>query len=555
MSAKTALQADEAAPLVAVPSTLKLDLIQLVHLKGRLVNDPVVREAAKLISAHWTKYSVDDAAAMIVRRHSIALIIDAPTNDLCPRRSLSEASGGREVVVVAHGYLDLCGDVSSAHPTNTTTTTQSSDAIPVNAAVSTVPCVGLLSSSVSIAATASFIVVHHDYRGRTVGAILMRSLEQLALTELNCYYMTLSTTTDAAARFYQRLGYREGFISQRVSQRRCFQVSSFSQDGLDRLQSLLLKKQQATTSAATAVACASPLGGVAEESTDSSNDTGRPKDVRYFVKLLAEERNGGFVSIRKDILHGIELANRTHGGMHSDGGYRHMGGEEIPEIPWQLQIGPSCGLSIIRMVREFYYPSATTGFGLSGGGGVVSQLHQPPSLLELARSLDVTEDGEVFSTAKLLFLLQTYFRMIVGDGEAQRRVVAILKKFGTFEEFETILDETIIVNKASFAAIAYDRDPGTDSASCVSGGMHAHWGIILTSSLRLSNEETSVAAPEVLHCVIQQSASRRPCVCTRRLLFESNSSLRSLTTVNSSGQEVSHDLAELRGSMIIVRAA
>jgi hypothetical protein len=61
----------------------------------------------------------------------------------------------------------------------------------------------------------------------------------------------------------------------------------------------------------------------------------------------------------------------------------------LQEVPWQQQVGPSCGLAALRMVRDFFRPHG-----------------QMPSLLSEARENGYSRDGEMFDANHLQLLAE-----------------------------------------------------------------------------------------------------------------------------------------------------
>jgi hypothetical protein len=61
----------------------------------------------------------------------------------------------------------------------------------------------------------------------------------------------------------------------------------------------------------------------------------------------------------------------------------------LQEVPWQAQVGPSCGLAALRMVRDFFRPHG-----------------QMPSLLSEAREKGYSQDGEIFDANHLQLLAE-----------------------------------------------------------------------------------------------------------------------------------------------------
>jgi len=133
-------------------------------------------------------------------------------------------------------------------------------------------------------------------------------------------------------------------------------------------------------------------------------------------------------------------------------------------VPWQRQIGPSCGLAALRMVRDFFV-------GNSGGdraGGVAgadsrSGVHKQPSLLQAARDAGCSTDGEVFDAAALQKLAET----VCGLRCEMRSFAAT-----------TPTDIVSVLSNGGCFIVPYDAHPGTRLPSH-NGGRSAHYGVII----------------------------------------------------------------------------
>jgi GNAT superfamily N-acetyltransferase len=184
-------------------------------------------------------------------------------------------------------------------------------------------------------------------------------------------------------------------------------------------------------------------------------------------------------------------------------------------VPWQQQIGPSCGLTAIRMVRDFYYMSQQSrqqqqkddvdeeqqeeqqeqyraDYGV-GNNNVKqrSNLHNPEynnnkndviytnrhkesespssSLLVDAQERGYTQDGEMFDVEHLRELLEDQLVAVGGvDFAVRTREVCSL----AIEEIDSTL------RHGGLWILPYDSNPRTKLPSKLQG-KHAHWGILV----------------------------------------------------------------------------
>jgi GNAT superfamily N-acetyltransferase len=180
------------------------------------------------------------------------------------------------------------------------------------------------------------------------------------------------------------------------------------------------------------------------------------------------------------------------------------------DVPWQQQIGPSCGLTAIRMVRDFYYLSQQSrqqqqqkdGVGdvdeeqqeqYRADDGVYnnnvkrrSSFHNTSytnynstkddesaapslSLLVDAQERGYTQDGEMFDVEHLRELLEDQL-VAVGGGKFSVRTREVCSL--AIDEIDSTL------RHGGLWILPYDSNPRTKLPSKLQG-KHAHWGILV----------------------------------------------------------------------------
>lgn len=384
------------------------------------------------------------------------------------------------------------------------------------------------------AAAATYIIVNPHYRGRQWGRHLMALIEQRAV-KLGYHYVYLWTHT--AIPFYKKLGYRE---CERVSlHRACLKTLETQQ--VDQLESLLFNHQKKLLS----------KQHTNEDGLDTSvGKHKRSSPSKSETVLLPPTSNSdgdkvheGDVWMRKrlvETLDSIRFDKQTRisevqAALQSEGSYSTCCWEyRLVNLPWQQQIGPSCGLAALRMLYEHYHGQPSPRGGRENDGGEAS-------LLDYARQRGYTADGEIFDANHLL------------DTAVSACSLDCSMYSCTQTSNEDILD---LLGNGGTAVLPYDSIPTTNrpGKSC---GHHAHWGIIVGvllgfaettqfSSIANNNEVTmkpfkgqslpSGASATLL--IVQHSLSRSLSVAPWQAFWESNAQLglidqRRFSTVKS----------------------
>jgi predicted GNAT family acetyltransferase len=303
------------------------------------------------------------------------------------------------------------------------------------------------------AAAATFIIVDDSLRGKGLGRQLMEFLEEEA-KRLGYHYLYLWTKT--AIPFYQKIGYRE---CQRVSLKRaCLKVLQESQ--VETLEAVLFRKTQQQQR---------PLN-----IDNHQQPQGRPKKQRETVLLPptkeGEDDTAADVWLRKRLLEHVgsrqvplserldEMKEIIAGHVGETRHWRYF----LLSLPWQAQVGPSCGLAALRMIHEYYLFDRSSNSNASNHDAIDEQI-QRPSLLGEAQERGYTQDGEVFNANHLLSLARDACGL---KGEMCSPQTLQPQQIG-----QTLWDGGVFV-------LPYDSNPRTRLPALLSG-KNAHYGIIV----------------------------------------------------------------------------
>lgn len=311
------------------------------------------------------------------------------------------------------------------------------------------------------AAAATYICVNAFSRGQGIGRTLMRMLEQQAKA-LQYHYVYLWTV--AAVPFYQKLGYAE---TVRVSlHRACLKILAVEQVSV--LESMLTAKLQAANSvndgAATCivpretVTLPPPSDGMAQQ----DGDVWLRKRLVEFVGSINVPLQERLEEMRAAIRGCSAKHRHPQQSISSKCSWEYR----LVRIQWQQQVGPSCGLAALRMLRD-HYTTLTDGQAM-------------PSLLTAAQEKDYSEDGEVFDAANLQDL-----------AESECGLYSDMRLFS-----QVSMDNVLsALTEGSVWVLPYDSSPGTKLPGLLSG-MNAHYGIIVGMLLAFESDSKDVASDE-----------------------------------------------------------
>eukprot|EP00934_Nitzschia_sp_Nitz4_P007319 Nitzschia sp. Nitz4//scaffold77_size91520//47120//48853//NITZ4_004892-RA/size91520-augustus-gene-0.61-mRNA-1//1//CDS//3329557997//7309//frame0 len=322
------------------------------------------------------------------------------------------------------------------------------------------------------AAAATFIIIDSNLRGQRLGSAMMSLLEE-ETQRLGYHYLYLWTHT--AIPFYESLGYKR---CVRVSlQRDCLKSLSGAQ--VESLEGLLFQRKQkmqqlsqpTTPDVSNTPAISSSIPAATGDTRaetimlppeDDSHNAGT--DV-WLRKRLVEQVGSQLFPMDQRLEEISEfLADAYHGGpsLHGYPTWKYF----LASVAWQGQIGPSCGLAALRMVREYFQTSH-------------DDSTQLPSLLGEAQERGYTMDGELFDISHLLDLAQ-------GVCGLDCEVISDQGSKGTLETLVGVL------RRGGVAILPYDSAPGTKLPVCLSG-QRAHYGIIV--GILVGSEGPSSSSP------------------------------------------------------------
>ena len=276
----------------------------------------------------------------------------------------------------------------------------------------------------------------------------------------------------------------------------------------------------------------------------------------------------------------------------------------VTAMPWQRQIGPTCGLSLLRMLREWAIERCAAvaeenkqtnekDEGSLEGAKVELGRMFPPSLVGVylaaaasSAQLETTDRGgsslsqspclgEVLDTDLLANICNDYFadfspRMDVKITAESVDLTEALPLFlensapanndfdavwggnvGEKEATQASGTFSVSLVKRSFLLVPYDRC-ATEQPSTTTRGARAHWGVIV-GFLRPSNNKSGEELPSTAHVVIQHGAHRDLVIARLTVLVESNAQLFAITLVDpTTGEPRPASLAGLRGRAVRV---
>ncbi|KAL3938446.1 MAG: hypothetical protein SGBAC_006643 [Bacillariaceae sp.] len=318
------------------------------------------------------------------------------------------------------------------------------------------------------AAAITFVVVDSTKQYHGFGRKLMALLEEEA-KRLGYHYIYLWTKT--AIGFYEKNGYAQ---CERVSLKRpC--LKRLVTEEVESLEALLVKRQSKIDMASSKTGSTTRTGTVGK--TDRSVPmVGRKKETimlppdedendlpDVWMKKRLVEQVGSIRLPMDQLLSELEnVANEVADDRirkDNDGGsasnYWHY---RIVSVPWQAQIGPSCGLAALRMVREYFLASDKNGW---------KEQEQLPSLLQEAQERGFTQDGEIFDATNLK--------------EMAVSVCGIDSKILSVPELTPSKVNAVLAGGGVFI-LPYDSAPKTRLPANLSG-QKAHYGIIVGIAL------------------------------------------------------------------------
>jgi N-acetylglutamate synthase-like GNAT family acetyltransferase len=293
------------------------------------------------------------------------------------------------------------------------------------------------------AAAVTFVVIDSFTRGQRLGTCLMQLLEEEA-KRLGYHYIYLWTTT--AISFYEKNGYQE---CQRVSLKRAC-LKSLESSQVEGLEALLLRKCDGSTGILRKPKMTETIM-LARNSMDAS-----AKDV-WMRKRLVEHVGSHDIALSErlqELRNAIAVHQESHDSCSLTWKYF------LQSIPWQAQIGPSCGLAALRMIREYYLSQRLIPDSGDHGEDSAPQL---PSLLSEAQARGYTHDGEVFDA-------NNWMRLAIDVCGMDCEIMSTQ----TLQP-STVLDE---LRRGGVWILPYDSNQRTRLPGCFKG-KNAHYGIMV----------------------------------------------------------------------------
>lgn len=210
-------------------------------------------------------------------------------------------------------------------------------------------------------------------------------------------------------------------------------------------------------------------------------------------------------------------------------------------IQWQHQVGPSCGLVLLRMIHHFLsehsgepcrlyqFSHEKTLFPLADSLKVwVPSVPVSDSLLQFARDLGYSKEGEILSCDRLASLAHSFYS-----------IKAETMLFPSFHVLKDIIDSYKVI------LLAYDREPGNHPRIPPSPNyQRPHWILIVGYAVHTEN------------IIGLHGMSREPLICKWSDLKASNASLNA-TGVRQSykGRDLAFadDTIHLSAQVVVVR--
>jgi GNAT superfamily N-acetyltransferase len=343
------------------------------------------------------------------------------------------------------------------------------------------------------AAAATFILVVDKLRNQGYGSQLMALLERTCI-DLGYHYLYLWTAS--AIPFYRKIGYckteRVSLFSACLKTLKCDQVSN--------LEAMLAKRSNSHGTA-----------------TSRHHET---------VMLPPDAVKEGDIWMRKRLVESVASVSVSMEQRIDDVKAAISNGPDLrwelfmQQVPWQQQVGPSCGLAALRMLRDFYYCLGNDSTNEHGNKGL-----QMPSLFVEAQSKGYTVDGEIFDVGNLLKLA-----LFCG----------LRSEIWSFSACPPSLVLKVLLSGGTII-VPYDSQPST-RRPCKNLGQTAHYGIIVgilfgfptssSSDLRVmrTTEGLSSSAEDARNVLllVQHSLSAKLAIASWSEFFDSNQQLETI---------------------------
>ena len=386
------------------------------------------------------------------------------------------------------------------------------------------------------AVAATYIIIDPSSRRKGYGRILMSLLEDVTLHVLHEYHYIYLWTQTAIQFYQQHCGYH---LCQRTSMKRTC-LKSLHAIQVSSLESLLVQRrqqqQQQQSHFHTSQTQQQPQYDPSTETImlppdddDDGNNNSKKKnkdDDVWLCKRLVEQvppiqlpvgpRTEQLKQSAIDVVHYI---NKDDDKFNDTSQHARLPSiikvyyYWINNVPWEQQIGPSCGLASIRMVQGYFttkhkndveiptqensiqttcsdqVATAVTTGGMDDSSSRQPPLESPPtmSLLQYAKTKGWTVDGELFDMTHLYELTSMTAATMTTESSSKRYDCSMqsLSKLTPHDIYQGLLGRTDGDNSScdvdgdGLWIIPYDSHPHTRLPSSTDGGHHAHYGIIV----------------------------------------------------------------------------
>jgi len=352
-------------------------------------------------------------------------------------------------------------------------------------------------------------------KGRGYGTQIMSRLEDAAL-KMGYHYCYLWTAT--AVPFYEKLGYQQ---TERVSlYSACLKKLECEQ--VNQLEAMLHKKM------------GNLLSSKRKETVMLPPDEATSNDV-WMRKRLVECVGSVLITVDQrleEIRTSLDQKSKVdYDSMKAISCWKYS----LLEIPWQQQVGPSCGLAALLMLRDYYIR-------------VADNCTRMPSLLTEAQQQGYSVDGEIFDASNLVKLaafcgLNAELHSL--QQTTPTKVLSIVRKGGT-------------------CILPYDSQPSTKRPH-QNAGKTAHYGIVVGImfgfEMECGNDAVQLQpfcsddvcqVEDALECrlLVQHSLSRKLAIASWSDFYNSN---QQLLTVDDSKYRVEN--LNLRDCLIVCHGA
>jgi predicted N-acetyltransferase YhbS len=305
---------------------------------------------------------------------------------------------------------------------------------------------GLGSSSAGLVALALSVVVDKSCRGLRLGSALMMHAEDHARRN-NCHHIYLWTTT--AEGFYKTLGYTPCAPVTALKP----SATKLSSDQLEALENLFAKKCKDINPPELACDAASVWMRKRLIDTQPMCRLSR-QEVEDSVRTKLADYRGSDESVDK----------------HAKCIFSCL------DIPWQQQVGPSCGLAALRMVHAYYKAQTETASDSAGPltaesnalSASATASEPPPTgvgctlrcpVLEMAVERGYSCEGEIFDATQLALLA----------ADALGMYSFVVQPWET----DVLL---MLVRRGVPVLVPYDN--GEEHNPSLAQGQRAHWGVL-----------------------------------------------------------------------------